>query len=37
MPVPFRGAELIDHLDHQDNRQGYIKKLIRDDMERRGG
>lgn len=26
--------EILDHLDRQNNRQGYIKRLIREDMER---
>lgn len=27
--------DLIDHLEKQPNKQGYIKKLIRDDMDKR--
>ncbi len=27
-------ADILDHLDAQDNRQGYIKRLIRDDIAR---
>lgn len=29
-------AELIEHLEKQPNRQGYIKGLIRADLERSG-
>ncbi len=27
-------ASLIEHLEKQPNKQGYIKKLIKDDMEK---
>lgn len=29
-------AEILQHLDSQDNIQGYIKELIRQDMKKRG-
>lgn len=29
-------ADILDHLDAQANKQGYIKELIREDMARRG-
>ena len=27
-------SDLIAHLDSQENKQGYIKKLIREDMQK---
>ena len=30
-------ADILARLEAEDNRQGYIKRLIREDMERRGG
>lgn len=27
-------ADILDHLDSIDNRQGYIKRLIREDMKK---
>lgn len=30
-------ADIIRRLDEVENRQGYIKELIRADMEKRGG
>ncbi len=27
-------ADILEHLDKQKNKQGYIKQLIRDDMKR---
>lgn len=33
---PPTDAELWEHIQHQPNKQGYIKGLIRADMERGG-
>ena len=30
-------ADILDWLAKQDNKQGYVKRLIREDMARRGG
>lgn len=27
-------ADIIEHIEKQDNKQGYIKRLIRDDMKK---
>lgn len=30
-------ADIIEHLENQDNMQGYVKQLIRDDIKEGGG
>ena len=29
-------ADILEHLQQQDSKQGYIKQLIREDMQRNG-